>query len=162
MAPDRPLPSYYNAAAQVRTQNRDHCSWGSLVFTCFGDVWLHQGFLRAISLGQKRWCASVQQVGPTQYTPKASHTALLPTSLAPVRVSDVACLLCLWTACACRGQDMLCLLTVWFRYGNDPELHRILQAGFNLVRYGPVSPFLKLLAHHDRSAKDRQCHREGL
>lgn len=88
MAPDRPLPSYYNAAAQVRTQNRDHCSWGSLVFTCFGDVWLRQGFLRAISLGQKRWCASVQQVGPTVH-PKASHTALLAPHpfLAPARVS---------------------------------------------------------------------------
>jgi FKBP12-rapamycin complex-associated protein len=49
-----------------------------------------QGFLRAISLGRRRWCASVQQ-------------------------------------------DLLCLLTVWFRYGNDPELHRVLASGFNLV-----------------------------
>ncbi|KAM3569626.1 hypothetical protein VYU27_008290 [Nannochloropsis oceanica] len=49
-----------------------------------------QGFLRAISLGRRRWCASVQQ-------------------------------------------DLLCLLTVWFRYGNDPDLHRILASGFNLV-----------------------------
>ncbi len=49
-----------------------------------------QGFLRAISLGRRRWCATVQQ-------------------------------------------DLLCLLTVWFRYGNDPDLHRVLASGFNLV-----------------------------
>lgn len=49
-----------------------------------------QGFLRAISLGQKRWSASVEQ-------------------------------------------DMLCLLYVWFRYGNEPEVDRLLSSHFSIV-----------------------------
>jgi len=49
-----------------------------------------QGFLRAISLGQKKWCASVEQ-------------------------------------------DMLCLLYVWFRYGNEPEVDKLLSSHFSIV-----------------------------
>jgi serine/threonine-protein kinase mTOR len=50
-----------------------------------------QGLLRAISLGRRRYCASVQQ-------------------------------------------DLLCLLTIWFRLGNEAEVHKVLDSHLSIVR----------------------------